>query len=89
MSTSFEKKCEILGALWSEFREEEDWEDFFETNDLGLPLSFMLDMGLASNPSPLGKSFIEQSFILLLARLKLEDVGWESLEEMIDKSGEL
>lgn len=89
MSTSFEKKCEILGALWSEFREEEDWEDFFETNDLGLPLSFMLDMGLVSNPSPLAKSFIEHSFELLLARAKLEDVGWESLEEMIDKSGEL
>jgi hypothetical protein len=86
MKTSFEDKCLILGQLWVEFKDEEEWEDFCDKNDMGLPLAFMLDMGLVENPSPLAFSFIEQTFSLLLAHARVEDLGWKSLEDILDSS---
>lgn len=88
MATTFNSKCRILGELWSEFKDEEDWVEFCDKNDMGLPLAFVLDMQLVDNPSPLARSFIEQSFSLLLAQLQLEDTGWESLDDMFDKAEE-
>jgi hypothetical protein len=41
--TSFENKVGILSYLWMNYRDHEDWKDFIEYNDLGLPLAYMLD----------------------------------------------
>lgn len=84
MTTSFEDKCSILSELWSEFKEEEDWVDFCDSNYIGLSLAFVLDMNLVENPSQLAKSFIEQAFTLFLTQLKLEDTGWNELEQIFD-----
>lgn len=84
MTTPFKKQCEILGELWREFREEEEWEDFVDRNDVALPMAFLLDLGLVGNPSPLAVTFIGESFVRLLGVLNLADVGWLSLEDMLD-----
>jgi len=84
MKSSFEQKCKILGQLWSEFKDEEGWEDFVDFNDISLPLAFLLDMKMAENPSSLAINFIEQTFVSLLTRVNLEDAGWESLEDILD-----
>jgi hypothetical protein len=84
-TTSFETKCAILGQLWSEYQEEEEWEEFCSYSNMGLPLAFCLDTGLVENPSPLAKLFVEQSFTLLLKEMGLADIGWQSFEDMLDE----
>lgn len=49
--TAFSKQVEILGTFWLFYREDalrdEGWAMFFNTQDVGLPLSYMLWQGLA------------------------------------------
>lgn len=84
MATSFEDKCKILGELWSEMSDEEEWEEFCSTYNIGLPLSFFIDVELVKEISPGAKMFINQAFSALLGKLTLADKGWASLEEILD-----
>lgn len=51
--TPFSNKCAVLGGLWLNYREEaetnEAWKDFFDYNDVGLPLAYMNAEGLANS----------------------------------------
>lgn len=79
--TTFENKCAILSDLWMSYRSDKEFEDFISYNDIGLPLAFLVDDDLA-RPQPMGKRMIEETFDLLLASMKLEDTGFESLDDL-------
>jgi hypothetical protein len=64
-----------------EHREDEDFEDFVEYNDLGLPLAYFISEGVAL-PAPLAETYIGETFELLLAALDIEDTGFENLDEV-------
>jgi hypothetical protein len=81
--TSFETKCEILSDLWLTYRGQEDFKDFIDYNDLGLPAAFLLSEELAT-PSDRLKDMINESFVLLLASLEMEeDTGFDSLDDLL------
>ncbi len=80
--TTFENKVAILAELWVNFRADSNFEDFFEYNDLGLPLAYALDNEIiVANDRT--KAFIEETFALLLAGFDTEDTGFESLNELL------
>jgi hypothetical protein len=80
--TPFEIQAQILGDLWMDYREDAEFKDFVEYNDLGLPLAYAIASGIV-DPSLLSKQYIEESFRLLLGALKIEeDTGFESLDDM-------
>ena len=65
-----------------DYREDAEFKDFVEYNDLGLPLAYAIASGIV-DPSLLSKQYIEESFRLLLGALKIEeDTGFESLDDM-------
>lgn len=80
--TTFENKCNILAELWLDYRDDAGFEDFVEYNDLGLPLSFLLAEGLVS-PTDQAKAIIDETFVLLLTALEIEDAGFESLDDLL------
>jgi hypothetical protein len=59
--TPFSNKCEILGALWLNYREEaetnEAWKEFFEYNDISLPMAYFIADGIVS-PTDDGSAYI-------------------------------
>ncbi len=77
----FADKAGILGQLWIEFRGDEDFSDFMEYNDLGLPLSYMVAEGLVKECSPVGEDMIDETFKMFSALLELTDEDIENLEE--------
>jgi hypothetical protein len=80
--TPFDIQAQILGDLWMDYREDAEFKDFVEYNDLGLPLAYAIASGIV-DPSLLSKQYIEESFRLLLGALKIEeDTGFESLDDM-------
>lgn len=80
--TPFEIQAQILGDLWMDYREDVEFKDFMEYNDLGLPLAYAIASGIV-DPSVLSKQYIEETFVLLLSALKIEkDTGFESLDDM-------
>jgi hypothetical protein len=83
IETTFENKCHILGEMWMNMRDAEDFEDFFEYNDLGLPLAYVLANDIAV-PNKKSQGFIDETFNLLLEHLEIEDSGFEELDELLN-----
>lgn len=82
-ATSFEDKCDILADIWLNYRDEEDFKDFIEYNDLGLPLAYAIGEDIVKI-TPIAEKFINETFELLLAGLEIEDTGFETLDEMLE-----
>ena len=86
--TGFTSKCEILGHFYSQYRDERDFEDFMEFNDLGLPLAYFVSENLCE-VSDDGVRYINETYDLFLASLELKDTGFDNLEDVFLAAGEL
>lgn len=87
--TEFENKVAILSELWQEYKGDSSWSDFFDYNDIGLPMAFMLDEKLVKE-TEVGIRYINETFELLVQTLEFdEDLEWDSLQQMIDDSEKL
>jgi hypothetical protein len=84
-SPTFSNKCSILADLWLGYRQEEEFRDFIEYNDLGLPLAYAFSNELAI-PTGIAERYIDESYSLLVEALNIPDEIYESLEEMLDTS---
>jgi hypothetical protein len=80
--TTFENKAFILGQLWVQFKGEEEFEDFFEYNDLGLPLAFAVSDGMIKHTPEL-EQCINETWKLFIQGLDVEDTGFESLDDLL------
>jgi hypothetical protein len=87
VKTTFENKCYILQQLWMEHRDDENFTDFIEFNDIGLPLAFMIDSKIVVELTPQARNYIESTFAYLLEALEIEDTGYEEFDDMLDESG--
>ena len=83
METTFSNKCNILSELWIKYRNEEKLADFFDYNDISLPLAFMISEGVITERNVIIEGFIEEAFIVFLAAIKIEDQGFDNLDEVL------
>jgi hypothetical protein len=82
ITTPYSNKCEILGELWLKYRSEEEFEDFIDYNDLGLPIAYAIANDIVKS-TDLAKAFVEETFDLLLASVNIEDTGWDNLDDLL------
>ena len=83
--TTDDNKAYILSDLWMNFRDDEEFQDFVEYNDLGLPLAYAINNGIVK-VTPKAQSMIDETFMLLLAGLGIEeDTGYESLDDVLSE----
>ena len=82
METTLENKCIILADLWMNYRMDEEFRDFVEYNDIGLPISYALANSIVL-PTKMSNDFINETFNLFLAGLGIEDEGFENLEDIL------
>ena len=81
--TTYEAMCEILGELWINYKAEQEFKDFIEYNDLGLPLAYAIANGIVQSSS-ISEQYITETFSLLLTGLSIEeDTGFESLDSLL------
>jgi hypothetical protein len=84
-------RAEILSDLWLNFRNDGEFQDFVEYNDLGLPLAYAVSSGIVPATEK-AQEFINETFLLLLAALDIEeDTSFDSLDEILafqDEVGE-
>lgn len=85
--TTKENKIAILADLWMDYRQDDSFKDFVEYNDLGLPLSYLLDNQLVT-ATPTAEAFVLEAFELLLAGLNIQDAGFETLDDVLDAGSE-
>jgi hypothetical protein len=81
--TTYENKCNILSEVWLGYRQDDQFQDFVEYNDLGLPLAYAIANRIVPS-SDRAKAFVEETFALLLAGLGIEeDTGFETMEDIM------
>jgi len=81
MQTNFLSKCNILGKMWTEYSDSEELKDFFEYNDIGLPLAYAISQKLA-NATDIGEQWIEETWDILMESLSIEDTGFENVNDI-------
>lgn len=79
-NTDYSNKIEILNEIWLNYSNNEFFESFIETNDLGLPMAHFISKGIVES-TQLAKELIEQSFADLLELFEYEDEGFESIHD--------
>lgn len=86
--TEFQFKCVILADVWLNYRDDPEWEDFINYNDLGLPLAYMIANGIVEKENAaIGVPFVDEAFRLLLDGMGVEDLGFELFEDILEVSG--
>jgi len=90
-------KAGVLAELWINYRDDEDFTDFIEYNDIGLPLAYYVAEGLVKETSPLGDQYIIETFDMFANALNVTEEEIEGLDDISlipilelskDKSGE-
>ena len=82
IETTFNNKCTVLAELWLTSRDDEQFTEFIEYNDLGLPLAYILDNEIA-DLNETSERYINETFGLLLELLEIEDQGFEGFDEVM------
>lgn len=86
-STPFSNRCDILGELWITYKNDTEFQDFIEYNDLGLPLAYAVSSEIV-DATPKVEMFINETWELFLAGLEREDEGFETLSDIMITDGE-
>ena len=79
---SISDKAGILAELWINYRDEGDFSQFIEYNDIGLPLAYYVAEGLVNEATPLGEQYISESFDMFLTALDLDEKVIDELQEV-------
>lgn len=83
--TDFSDKVDILGELYANYSNDENFKDFIEFNDLGLPLAYLSREGLCE-VSDDGERYISETWDLFIKSLGLDDTGFNDLDEVLQAS---
>lgn len=81
-TTPFASQADILADLWLNYRSDDEFQDFIEYNDIGLPLAYAISNDIVKS-TPTAEKFISETFDLLLSALNVEDNGYESLDDLL------
>ena len=83
--TSFNNILNILGQLYSNYKEDENFKDFIDYNDMGLPLAYLASENLC-DVTPDGGRYITETWRLFIDMLGVEDIGFDNLDDLFEYS---
>jgi hypothetical protein len=87
LATSFSIKCEILAEVHSESLWNKDLTTFKEYNDIGLPLSYLINKELA-NANDRGIEYIEETWKQLCSALDIDpNKEYKDSDELLEEAG--
>jgi archaellum biogenesis protein FlaJ (TadC family) len=69
----FTDKADILGELWTNYKNDKEFAEFIEYNDLGLPLAFFISDGLVKEVSDEAIMYVEETFELFIRALEIQE----------------
>jgi hypothetical protein len=81
--TDFSNQVIILADLYANYKDDKGFADFVEFNDLGLPLAYFANEGLATLSED-AMRYVAETFELFVGSLGIEDTGFTTLDEMLN-----
>jgi hypothetical protein len=80
--TTYSDRLAILSDLWLNYRQDEEFQDFIEYNDIGLPLAYAIANDIVIS-TDIAEKFVNETFELFLTGLDVEDTGFETLDDIL------
>lgn len=84
--TPFDTRCVILADFWLGYKNNPEFSDFIQYNDLGLPLAYALTTNIVKE-TDITERFINETFDLLLEAMGIQDDGFDSLDDLTLRYG--
>jgi len=81
---SLTDRAGVLGQLWMNYRDDKDFSEFIEYNDIGLPMAYFLAEGLVKELTPLGEQYIIETFDLFSTQLGLTEESYNLITEDVN-----
>ena len=81
MNVEFDEQCKILGQFWIDFRDHDQFKEFIEYNDMGLPMAYLIAEGLVLS-TEYAEKYIGETFELFLAVMDLTDEELEGVDNL-------
>jgi hypothetical protein len=76
-------KIAVLADLYLNYRDEEQFKEFADYNDIGLPIAHLVHTGLC-NMNKEAELYIEETYDLLIAAMGVDpDEVYETIDDMI------
>lgn len=82
LKTKYENQIKILAEVWLRHRTDDQFEEFIEYANLGLPIAFAMSINSVEKDG-LAKPLVKETFDALLNHLDLDDMDFENLAEML------
>jgi hypothetical protein len=83
--TPYETRLAILGEIFVEYSEDENFTDFRRYNDLGLPLAYAITSGIVASTQR-AENLVNETWNMLLTGLDIEmDQGYEDIYELLNE----
>lgn len=80
---SFESKVTLLSDLYTNYQENDLFDDFIAYNDIGCPLAYFIETKLCE-VTPQGKLYIDETYSLLMELLGTsKKKTYKSVEDLI------
>ena len=77
------RKIAVLADLYLNYRDENQFKDFAEYNDIGLPIAHLVHTGLCTMNKE-GELYIEETYDLLIAAMDVDpNELYETIDDMI------
>lgn len=82
-NTPFGEKCELLQEFYLGYCNDDEWQDFFEVNDVGIPAAYLSMLGMVEL-TPAGVLAVNESWESLCIALKIDPhLEYTSVDEMM------
>lgn len=81
MSTTYKNKLQILSTFWLNHRYDDEYVDFINYNDVGLPLAYVICEAIVESTDTTS-GLIEETFDNLLVAHGIDDEGFDSLDSL-------
>ena len=81
-NTDFSSRCNILADLWLNYKDDAEFSDFIQYNDMGLPLAFFVSQEVVPS-NDMVMNYVNETWELFLEALKIEETGFDTLDELL------
>ena len=81
----YTSKIAVLADFYLNYRDQDPYKDFAEYNDIGLPLAYVVQQGMAETNQE-GRAFIEETYELLCSAMDIDpEEQYGSFEDMLNE----
>jgi hypothetical protein len=84
MINEMDRKIGVLADLYLNYRDEDQFKEFADYNDIGLPIAHLVHTGLC-NMNREAEVYVEETYDLLISAMGVDpEQGYQTIDDMLD-----